>query len=36
MCSTRENSPAVENEQNNPTFKKGNPQNAENYRSIAN
>ncbi len=31
MCSTRENSPAVENEQNNSTLKKGNPQNPENY-----
>ncbi len=36
MCSTRENSPAVENEQNNSTFQKSNPQNPENYRPIAN
>jgi hypothetical protein len=36
MCSTRENSPVVENEQNNSTFQKGNPTNPENYRQIAN
>jgi hypothetical protein len=36
MCSTRENSPAVENEQNNSTFQKAIPQNLENYRPIAN